>query len=138
MSDKQFETFYWPTFRKVIMGLVEEGCVPLLFAEGRYNRRLEVIKDLPKGKTAWMFDQIDDMARVKEILGDTICIYGNVTLSMLSLGTPEEVKEYCKKLIDNVGKGGGYIMGNGAFFDHAKPENVKAIVDFTKEHGVYK
>ena len=138
MSDEQFKTFYWPSLRKVMLGLIDEGIIPFAAAEGGYNSRLEVIKDLPKGKTCWMFDQIDDMARVKKILGDKICIYGNVTLSMLSLGTPEEVKEYCKKLIDNVGKGGGYIMGNGAFFDHAKPENVKAIVDFTKEHGVYK
>ena len=85
-----------------------------------------------------MFDQIDSMARVKEIVGDTICIFGNVTLTMLSLGTPEVVKDYCKELIDYVGKGGGYIMGNGAFFDHAKPENIKAMVGFTKEYGVYK
>jgi len=32
MSDKQYEQFYWPTLRKVIMGLIEEGCVPMLFA----------------------------------------------------------------------------------------------------------
>jgi hypothetical protein len=29
-------------------------------------------------------------------------------------------------------------MGNGAFFDEAKPENIKAMVDFTKEYGIYK
>jgi hypothetical protein len=29
-------------------------------------------------------------------------------------------------------------MSNGAFFDHAKPENVTAMVDFTREYGVYK
>jgi len=55
----------------------------------------------------------------------------------LALGTPDEVKAYCKKLIDTAGKGGGFIMSNGAFFDKAKPENVKAMVDFTREYGVY-
>jgi uroporphyrinogen-III decarboxylase len=54
------------------------------------------------------------------------------------LGTADEVKDYCKKLIDTVGKGGGFIMCNGAFFDEAKPENLHAMVDFTKEYGVYK
>ena len=57
---------------------------------------------------------------------------------MLRLAKPDEVKDYCKKLIDTVGKDGGFIMSNGAFFDNAKPENVKAMVDFTKEYGVYK
>lgn len=35
-------------------------------------------------------------------------------------------------------KGGGYVMANGAFFDNVKPENVKAMIDFTKEYGVYR
>ena len=43
-----------------------------------------------------------------------------------------------RKLIDTCGQGGGYIMANGAFFDEVKWENLKAIVDFTKEYGVYK
>ena len=85
----------------------------------------------------WMVDQTD-MAKAKETLGKNACLIGNVPSSMLGLATPDEVKAYCKKLIDTAGKGGGFIMGNGAFFDEAKPENVKAMVDFTKEYGVYK
>jgi len=137
LSDEQFKTFYWPTFRKVIVGLIDEGCVPFPAAEGGYNSRLKVIRDIPKGKTLWMLDQID-MAKAKEILGETACIFGNMTLSLLSLGTPQDVRDYAKKLIDTAGKGGGYIMANGAFFDNVKPENLKAMVDFTKEYGVYK
>jgi len=137
MSDEQFKTFYWPTLRKVIVGLIEGGCIPFPAAEGSYNSRLEVISDLPKGKTFWMFDQMD-MAKAKEIVGDTLCLLGNMPSAMLELGTPQDVKDYAKKLIDTAGKGGGFIMSNGAFFDNAKPENVKAMVDFTKEYGVYK
>lgn len=29
-------------------------------------------------------------------------------------------------------------MGNGAFFDHTKPENIRAMVEFTKEYGARK
>jgi len=137
LSDAHFERFYWPTLRKVVMGLINDGCIPFLAAEGGYNSRLEVIKDLPKGKTLWMFDQTD-MAKAKAILGDTACILGNIPLPLLSVGTPQQVKDYAKKLVDTAGKGGGYIMANGAFFDNIKPENLKAMVDFTKEHGVYK
>jgi uroporphyrinogen-III decarboxylase len=61
-----------------------------------------------------------------------------VPSSMLALATPDEVKAYCKKLIDTVGKGGGFILGNGAFFDEAKPENLKGMVDVAREDGVYK
>jgi len=137
LSDEQFKKFYWPTLREVILGLIEGGCVPLPAAEGGYSSRLNVVKDLPKGKTVWMIDQTD-MAEAKETLGRNACLLGNVPSSLLNLGTPQEMKDYVKKLIDAAGKGGGLIVGNGAFFDHAKPENVKAMVDFTKEYGAYR
>jgi len=136
ISDEQFKKFYWPTFRQVMMGLISEGCIPFPALEGHWDSRLEVIQDIPKGKTAWMVDQ-SDMVKAKETLGKNACLIGNVSSSMLNLGTPQEVKDYAKKLIDTVGKGGGFIMSNGAFFDHAKPENVKAMVDTAKEHGAY-
>jgi hypothetical protein len=137
MSDKQFRTFYWPTLRKVIIGLVNEGLVPLLFAEGGYNSRLEIISDLPKGMTVWWFDRTD-MVRAKETVGKVACIAGNVSLSLLCTRTEDEVKAYCKRLIDTTGRDGGFILSTGAGMEGAKPENVRAMIDFTKEYGVYK
>ena len=137
LSDEQFKKFYWPTLKQVMVGLIEGGCIPWPALEGHWDSRLKVIQDIPKGKTMWMVDQTD-MAKVKETLGKNACLIGNVPSSMLRLATPDEVKAYCKKLIDTAGKGGGFIMGNGAFFDEAKPENVKAMVDVTKEYGVYR
>ncbi len=137
LSDEQYRKFYWPTLKEVMLGLIEGGCVPLPWAEGGYNSRLSIIKDLPRGKTLWMFDQMD-MVKAKRIVGDTLCIGGNMPSSLLSLGTVQEVREYAKRLIDTVGKGGGFIMSNGSFFDQAKPENIKAMVEVTKEYGVYR
>jgi uroporphyrinogen-III decarboxylase len=137
MSQKQFETFYWPTLKKVILALINEGLMVMLFAEGRYEMRLETIKDLPKGWTQWQFDQTD-MAKAKEILGDTACISGNVPASLVCTGTPQEIKEYCRKLIEVCGKGGGYILTGGASATEAPAENLRAIMEAAKEYGVYK
>ena len=137
LSDEQFKTFYWPSFRKLLMGLIEEGCVPFSYVEGSFNSRLEIIKDLPKGKVIWAFD-LTDMDKAKEILGDSACVGGNMPITLLNLGTPQDVKDYAKKLIDTAGKDGGYIMFNGAVIEEAKPENVKVMIDFTKKYGVYK
>jgi len=137
LSDEQFRKFYWPSFRKVLMGLIDEGCVPFSYVEGGYNSRLEVIKDLPEGKVIWAFDRTD-MNKAKKILGATACIAGNMPISLLKIGMPQEVKDYAKRLVDTAGKGGGYIMVNGAVIDESKPENLKAMIDFTKEYGVYK
>jgi hypothetical protein len=134
MSDEQFRTFYWPTLKKVIIGLVNEGLVPYLFAEGGYNSRLEVISDLPKGTTVWWFDRTD-MSRAKKTVGKVACIAGNVPLGLLCTGTENQVKDYCKSLIDTVGRDGGFILSAGAGMDDAKPENVRAMIDFSKSYG---
>jgi uroporphyrinogen-III decarboxylase len=60
-----------------------------------------------------------------------------VPISLLSTATPEDVKAYCKRLIDYVGKGGGFIMDAAASVNDALPENLRAMFDFTREYGVY-
>ena len=137
MSDEQFKTFYWPYIKKIIMGLIDEGVVPFCWAEGGFNSRLEVIRDLPKGKTIWLFDTVD-IAKAKEALDGIACVAGTMPMDLLTIGTPQQVRDHVKKCIDVAGKGGGYIMANGAFFDNVNPENIRAMVEATKEYGVYK
>jgi len=137
LSDAQFQKFYWPTFRKVMMGLIAEGVVPMPALEGHWTTRLEVLQDLPKGKTLWMVDQ-SDIAKAKKTLGKVGCLFGNVPSDLLAVGTVQQVKDYVKKLIDTCARGGGFIVSNGAFFDQAKPENVHAMVDAAREYGKYK
>ena len=137
MSVKQYETFYWPTLKQVVMALVNEGISVILFAEGSYNRRLEIIKDLPRAAAAWYFDQTD-MAEAKRVLGKTSCIIGNVPTSLLMTGRPEEVKEHCRQLIETCGKGGGYILAGGANIDEGNADNLRAMMAAVKEYGVYK
>ncbi len=138
MSLEQFKTFYWPTLRKLILALIDAGITPCPFFEGDYTSRLEIIGDIPKGKAIYWFENTD-MFKAKEVLGNQACIRGNVPASLLNIGTPQKVKDYCKKLIDVVGKGGGFIMDGGiGIADGARPENVKAMVDFTREYGTYK
>jgi hypothetical protein len=137
MSDEQFKKFYWPSLKEVMLAFENEGCISVLFCEGGYNSRLQYLKELSKGSTVLLFDRTD-MAKAKKVIGNKLCIGGNVPAGMLLTGTPEEVKEYCKNLIDVVGKGGGYIMSFGTAMDEGKPETVHAMIDFTKEYGRYK
>jgi Uroporphyrinogen decarboxylase (URO-D) len=137
MSLEQYKTFYWPSLRKVAIGLIEEGLVPILFFEGENTSRLEVIKDIPKGKAVYHFEKVD-LFKAKEALGDTVCFRGNVPISLLCTGTPEDVKAYVKGLINTLGSNGGLIVDSGAILDEAKPENVKAMVDVTKEYGAWR
>ena len=137
MSDEQFNTFYWPSLRKVLIGIIDEGLVPMPLAEAYYNKRLKFIKDVPRSSMIWWFERTD-MATAKEVLGDTTCIAGNVPTSLLSTGTPQEVKEYCRKLIETCGKGGGYILTGASSVEETTADNLRAMMEAAKEYGVYK
>ncbi len=123
MSPQNFNTFYWPGLRKVMMRLIGQELIPVVLWEGNCTSRLEHIGDIPRGKAVYWFEQTD-LIRAKEVLGGTVCLRGNVPTSMLITATPEEVDAYCRTLITRVGKGGGFILDGAASIpDEAKPEN---------------
>ncbi len=137
MSRKQFEKFYWPSLKKVMDALIDDGITVSLFAEGHYNQRLEYIGDFPKGWVTWMFDQTD-MANAKKMIGDTCCISGNVPASVMITGTPKDVKERCRKLIETCAPGGGYILSGGCTATETKnPDNFRVFMEAAVEYGTY-
>jgi hypothetical protein len=137
ISLKQFERFYWPTFKQLMLNMIDQGLMPAPFAEGTYNQRLNHLTEMPKASVLWFFDRTD-MHKAKDILGGHSPIMGNVPITMIATGTPEQVKACCKDLVDYCGKGGGYILCSGTQLDDAKEDTVKAMIDFTKEYGVYR
>lgn len=137
MSLKQFREFYWPTLHQLITDLCDNDLTPYLLIEGVYDTRLEIIKEVPRGKCIYHFEGTD-IFRAKKILGDNVCLMGNVPNSLLATGNPEAVADYCKKLIDECGKGGGFIMSSAAIIDEAKPENVDAMIKTTRDYGRYR
>jgi hypothetical protein len=137
MSKKQFDQFYWPTMKKLLMALIDRGATPCMFFEGNFTSRLEYLLEFPKGKILARLDTTD-ILRAKEVLKGHVCIQGNVPSSLLQTGTVQEVKDYCKRLIDTVGKDGGFILSPRSSTDEVKPANLKAMIDFTHEYGVYR
>ncbi len=136
MSDKQFEKFYWPSLKKFADALIKEGIMVVMFAEGKYQRRLDYIKDFPNGWVHWMFDQTN-MADAKRIVGKTCSISGNVPTSVMCTGTAKDVKEYCRKLIETCAPGGGYLLSGGASATETCGDNLKAMMEAALEYGVY-
>jgi hypothetical protein len=112
VSRKHFEKFYWPTLKPI-------------FAE------------LPDASIVYHFD-MGDIFHVHKVLGHKFCITGGIPNFLLSYGTEQEVRDYCKKVIDGVARDGGYIMDAGAIMQNdTKVENMRAMTDFTREYGVY-
>jgi len=133
MSPVQFKTYYWPPLRQVMLTMIDQGLIPQVLWEGDCTSRLEVIKDMPPGKAVYMFERTD-MKKAKQILGDTVCIRGNVPVSTLITGSVQDTIDAVKKLFDECGAGGGFILDGGVGIpDEAKHENVLAMFETAKE-----
>jgi uroporphyrinogen-III decarboxylase len=117
--------------------MINEGLVPMPFAEGNYIPRLEIIQDMPRASMVWYFEYMD-MAQAKATVGKKNCIAGNLPISIVVTGTSREVKEGCRQLIETCAPGGGYILSAAASMDQGRIENLHAMMDAAKEYGVYK
>jgi hypothetical protein len=137
MNDKQFAKFYWPGFKALINGIVDAGLTPIPFFEGDYTPRLEYLQELPAKKVMAHFD-IVDRRKAKELLGDRMVFWGNVPASLMCTGTPQQIKDDVKELIDIFGDNGGLIIDTSmAIPDESRPENVRALTEAVYEYGVY-
>ncbi len=132
MSDEQFQKFYWPTWKAVMMGLYEEGITSYLFVEGSYNHRLEYLAEMPEKSLLCHFDQTD-MRRVKEVLSDKFTIAGNVPASLMSTGTVDGVRAYCDQLVELFEDAPGYMMSFGCSFEMTTDEKLRAYMDSVKK-----
>jgi hypothetical protein len=136
-SPKQYNEFYWPTLKQVVLDLIDLGFIPMIFYEGYHEAHLETILELPKGKTVSKFEKTD-LKKAKDIIGDHSCIIGGPPSSLFIAGTPTKMEEYVENLMKDVKDGGGFIMSPAISIPaNAKPENVKALMDAVKKHGVY-
>jgi len=133
----QFHTFYWPTLKPIIEAIWANGHQTLFYAEGNWDAHLDSFAELPEGSIIYHVDQ-GNIFEAHRKLGKKFCLSGGIPNTLLSYGTVDEVKAYCKKVIDGVAGDGGYIMDASAIIQNdAKIENVKAMTDFTREYGVY-
>ncbi|MCK4959996.1 MAG: hypothetical protein KAT00_11365, partial [Planctomycetes bacterium] len=137
VSHEHFKRIYWSTLKPIIEEIDKAGHQVLFYAEGNWNHHLDSFAELADGSIVYHVDNAD-IFEVHKKLGEKFCLSGGVPNYLLSYGTEDEVRQACRKIIDGVAKGGGYIMDASAIVQNdAKVENIRAMTEFTREYGVY-
>lgn len=138
LSPKQFEKFVLPNMLDMVNRFLNDGFDVYLHFDGDYTPMLEMFTALPAKRGIILGVEKTDIVKAKKVLGDRLCLYGNITTTVLKLGTPEEVEAECRKLIEACAPGGGFILGTECEAPWDAPfENMKAMVDSVKKYGVY-
>jgi hypothetical protein len=126
-SPKLWERFVWKYLKETADMLIEEGVICDIHCDGNWERDLDYFKSFPKGKAVIECDGATNIYKIKEKLGDRLCIKGDVPAGLMVLGTPDEVYKFCRKRIEDMGQ--GYILSNGCTLPiNAKLENVEAMI----------
>ncbi|AOY77987.1 uroporphyrinogen decarboxylase family protein [Clostridium formicaceticum] len=138
MREKDFEKFYWPTFKKMVEALAAKGQGIYLFVEHDWMRYLDYLYELPEN-TRMRFEY-GDPKLVKEKLGKKHIVSGFYPLSLLKSGTKEECIDKAKELLDILAPGGKYYFDLDKVaitVDSINVENLKAVLEYIDEKGKY-
>lgn len=83
--------------------------------------------------------RMSDLARLKTEYGGAITFCGAIdTHEVLPHGRPDEVRDEVKRVMDILGKGGGYMVASvHTIMNDVPAENVLAMVDAVEEFGWY-
>lgn len=127
LSPKLWQRFVLPYMVRIVNTVIDEGMIANLHFDSNWERDLEYLKQFPKGTCVFACDHSTDIYKIKEVLGDTMCIKGDVPSPMLAFGTPDDVYNYSTKLIRDMGN--GFILAPACTLPaNAKIENVKAML----------
>jgi len=137
INPKQFDSHYWPTLKPIIEEFWKNGHQTLFYAEGKWRHHFNSFRELPDRSIVFHCDR-DDIFEAHEKLHDKFALSGGIPNTLFSFGKPEEVREFCKRVLQEVGKNGGYIMDAGAILQNdARTENLLAMTQAAREFGVY-
>ena len=101
--------------------------IPVFHLDADWTPGLDVFKDIEPKKAIMALDGKTDIYKAKEVVGDRMCIMGDVPAEMFAFGEPRKAYDYASKLIRDLGPA-GYIMCSGCDIPfNAKRGNVEAM-----------
>ena len=135
LNPKQFEEYYWPRLEPLLKAYAAKKKNVRIYTEGSIGRYAEYFKDIPKGTLTFHIEN-DDPFELRKLLPN-VAIMGGLSTELLGSGTPDECVAYTRRLFEELGSEGGFILSQGkmlSFRNDAKSENLKAVCDFVSDY----
>lgn len=137
INPRQFASHNWPTLKPIIEEFWKHGHQTLFYAEGKWKHHFDAFRELPDRCIVFHCDQ-DDIFEVHRRLHDKFAISGGIPNVLLSFGQPDEVRGFCRKVLEGVARDGGYILDASAIMqDDTDIENMRVLTQTAREHGAY-
>jgi uroporphyrinogen decarboxylase len=138
VSPRVYREYLFP-WMKELASIAHEAGMPFIFHSD--GRLWDVIPDLiAAGVNALhpIEPKAMDINLVKAKYGDKLALIGNIDMNLLTLGTPDEVREQVRQRIKDLAPGGGYAVGaNPGIAYYVRPENYDAMRQAVFDFGKY-
>jgi hypothetical protein len=129
ISPQMFARFVLPSLKQMVASFLQAGVISVLHCDGNWTPMLPYLRELPRASCVVELDGVTDIFKAKEVLGDWLCLKGDVPAALLAQGEPDQVSDYCQDLVRQIGSDGGFILSSGCEVPlDAKPENVAALI----------
>ena len=103
--------------KPLIEELWRNGHQTMFYAEGNWDAHLDAFRELPDRSIVYHIDRGTPLL-THRTLHDKFALSGGVNNVTLALGTPEQVRQEVKTLIETVGREGGFIMDASAIMQN--------------------
>jgi len=137
VSPKLFSEFSLPYTKRLCQAIKKTGVKVFMHICGDTSDRFEMLASTEVDCLS--LDSKVDFALAREKLGPDYLLLGNVDpTNPLTLGTPEMVYEHSKKVIEQAGMDGHFILSGGCLIpDEVPAENMEAMIRAGREIGRY-
>lgn len=135
LNRKQFEDLMWSFYRKYFDLLEKYNKTTTLTVQAEMLRFADFFRDIPKGIIV-MGHEMDDAYEIRKALPN-ICIMGGMSIAYLGQATPEECVDYAKRLIEDLGRDGGFVMSTTKILTYrndCRRENQLAVNEFVRNY----
>jgi uroporphyrinogen decarboxylase len=140
LSPAQFSEFVAPYLQRLIKGYRDMGFYAIKHTDGNIMPILDqLLASEPHALHSLDPQGGVDIAEVKRIAGNKICLIGNVNCGLLQNGTDEEVKESVCYALNNGMPGGGYVFStSNCIYTGMSMERYELMLSVWKEKGLYR
>ncbi len=139
MSPGQFGEFVTPYLAELIRGYREMGFYIIKHTDGNIMPILDQLVETEPHALHSIDPQAGvDIAEVKRLSGDRVCLIGNVNCGMLDTGTDEEVVESARYALEHGMPGGGYIFStSNCIYTGMRLSRYELMLDVWRREGNY-
>jgi len=139
MSPAQFDRFVTPYLKELIAAQRELGFYVIKHTDGNVMPILDRLVECNPHALHSLDPQAGvDIAEVKRLVSDRVCLCGNVNCGLMDTGTDEEVIESARYALEHGMPGGGYIFcTSNCVYTGMRLSRYELILDLWRKEGNY-